>query len=861
MADSVVIKFKVQYDGSLLDNQKFEYAPVLMFWSSMKGRKKHFTSLAWADEARTLSHWTDAQIVLPAIPGETYDAKTNRFLVRPDDTLGVQAKVTTPNEEGETTLQAVGDGLLPFALELVKKDALPLESWEHNIDLTFSMYFDKKGHHVKKGAVAFKEFSAVLKSTGRAVSVGVNPALKLDEFSYVAANEVLFSSVVRDMMVRSITPFTQEAVEKCMAFLPASEEVKRVHAPFYHLPAGLAPGMNFLMSPGATKIADSMRRDRSEAWLRKIIGYSLARDNMREDFFIQTVEQQHARTDNTYDDAYTQCAAIVGQALAIPATSMPYIGDFVRTGSRKKATLDSKLSAQKNGFVAFSNKHMHSVERFSHMEQNDGGDCEDGGCFACRIGNTLAENEWRDPLVRTAGALMKQYVLSLNLGSVRAASLGNDKSDKKMKDGTIIDTTEDRSVSVGAHMWAEAIPLAKFVALVQRSVSDLNPDLLWLPGASRAPWAAALPHMVIEATGRLTPLVLPASEYVVTGGEKAKAALVERIKMERTVDRYIDSNTVTFKQMKTVRQQEMLTLEPDKRLTNFYRDTTHTFTTSFYKMGLSNIDWIWANRGARISARDAWKNADKFQLNQLSSRMRAPSDGATLLTTATTSATTAAAAPAAMMSIPKSSLIPVTSLNELNAVTALVGNKTPLSSSVPSFAYGVPIEDKLQCPLLPATSLVPGAALSQREVHITATLLRHSPPIDVPGDWDQINEMHEARRESLFNEGIDESARERFEDDQVQKLIAGIRKVTGRTEDVDWPSKPSSRWVLKKDMFSTRMFPEDQGDKVVNTITADVKKMVDLGVVKYARVFVEEPMPHRRNVVIQLLCNPTKITE
>ena len=770
--------------------------------------------------------------------------------------------MTTPNEEGETTLQAVGDALLPFALELGKKGNQNLANWEHNLDLTFSMYFDKKGHHVKKGAVCLKEFSAVLQSTGRAVEVAVNPALKLDEFSYIAANEALFSSVVRDMMVRSITPFTQEAAEKCMAFMAASEEVKRVHAPFYHLPAGLAPGMNFLMSPGATKITDPIRRDRAQAWYRKIIGYSLARDNMRDDLFIQTIDSQHARTDNQYDDVYTQCAAIVGQALAIPATAMPYIGDFVRTGSRAKATLESKLCSGKGGFVAFSNKHMHSVERFSHMEQNDGGDCEDGGCFACRIGNTLAENEWTDPVVRSAGSLMKQYVLGLNLGSVRAASLGNDKNDKKMKEGTIIDSCEDRKVDVGAHMWAEAIPVAKFVALAQRSVSDLNPDMMWLPGASRAPWAAALPHMVIEATGRLNPLLLPASEYVVTGGEKAKEALIERIKIERAVDKFIDNNTVTFKQMKTVRQQEMLKVEPDKRLTNFYRDTTHTFTTSFYKMGLSNIDWIWAHRGARISAQDAWKNPKKFELNALSSQMRAPE--AAPVVSASSSGIDWANAPAKTPTAPvskKSSLLPSSTINPLDTVTALVGTKNSLSTCAPSFSYGVPIEDKLQCPLLPSTSLVPGPALSQREVHITATLLRHSPPIDVPGDWNQINEMHEARRESLLNEGIDEAARERFEDDQVQKLIVGVRKIMGRTDGVDWPSKPSSRWVLKKDMFSTRMFPQDQGDRVVETITADVKKMVDLGVVKYARLFVEEPMPHRRNVVIQLLCNPAKISE
>lgn len=868
--EEVVIAFDVQYDGSLLDSPKLEYAPVMMAWSSMHGRRQHAKPLKWTNASKTLSEWTRMELTLPAIEGQTFDRASNTFLVRHDDTIGLQAKVSTPNEDGDVTFQAVGDALFPFAIELTNDYQIPLSEWKHSLDLTFNMYVDKKGNRVKKGAVELRAFSVKLKSTGKPVEVDVHPDSKPDSFSYVAANEALFSSTVRDVMVRSISMFTQDAAEKCEAMLPASDEVKRVHAPFYHTPAGLLPGLAFVMTPGAVKIDEPPRLARSQTWLRKIFSYSLARQAMREQDFIDTVDKQMQRADNTYDDKFTQCCEVAGQALAIAPTSMPYIGDFVRTGSRAGYATAAEIAhrvcrrcerklvgASPSGHVDFSNKNLHSVERFSHEEQNDGGDCEDGGCFATRIGMLLAENEWTDPLVRSAGSLMRQYVVSLNLGSVRSASLGNDKNDKKMANGTIIDTEEDRALPYGAHMWCEAIPAGKFVALLQRSVSDLDPNLVWPQGASRAPWVAALPHLVIEATGRLTPLLLPATEYVVTGGEEGKKMVLDRIQAERSVDKYIAANTVTIKQMKGVRQQEMLTPEPDKRSTSFYRDTTHTFATPLLKNGLSNVDFIWANVGRRVSAQTAWTHPHKFQLAPMAAQMRAP--GAS-----------EPAAPVALVASAyrNNSLTPIQSLAEMNTVTSLVGNKAFLAAASeqssaappPTFVYGVPLEDKLQAPLLPATALVPGTPLSNREMRVISTMLRHSPPISAPGDWEQLEEMHRARIESLANEGIDELARERVEDDLVQRVSGDVRKATGNPVEREWPTKISSRWTLHTSLFSTRMFPQgEEGGKVAQAIADDVKKLVDKGVVKYARVMVEEPMPHRRTVVLQFLCNASAV--
>jgi hypothetical protein len=846
--DVVLIRFSVQYDGSLLDpSSEYEYGPVLLASSSMKGRKKHYFPVKWANEAKTLGEWVEVELQLPAIHGDTFDSSNNVFFVRPDDTIGIQAKVTTPNEDGEPTFQSVGDGIFPFALEIAKKKVAPFSEWHHTLDLTFSMFYNDKGDRVKKGGVVMRNFSVVLASTKKAVEVAINPNMKLDEFSYLAENEPLISSTVRDMMVRSIAMFTGDAACKGTAFLPASEEVKRVHAPFYHLPAGLAPGMAFLMAPGATKIENPKRREKIQKWLRKIIGYALDRENAREETFVHIVSEQMKRTDNTYDDNFTQCAAIVGQALAIPPTALPYISDFVRTGTREK---NCKTTSSQH--IEFNNKDLHAVERFSEEAQNNGGDCEDGGCFACRIGNVLALNDWTDPLVKAASEIMKQYVVTLNLGSVRSAALGNDKK-KKMAphEKTVIDSAEDRAMNYGAHMWCEAVPLAKTVALIQRSVSDLDPNLLWLAGASRAPWTAALPHMVIEATGRLTSLLLPATEYVVTGGEEDKNAILQRIETEQKVEAYINENTVTFKQMKEVRPQEHLKVERDVRSTPFYRDTTHMFTTAFFENGLSTIDFIYANRGKRISAQEAWNNTKKFLLDPMSAHMRSPYSGNK----------SDAPAPSEKSITPtytNSSLIPLMSLSELNGVTALVGNKTPSPVEAPTFFYGVALEDKIQAPLLPSTVLVPGTAISQREIRVISTLLRHSPPIDAPGDWDEINEMHEARIQSLLvNEGIDELAREKHENEQIAALVAGVRRATGAQIGTEWPTKASPRWTLKTAMFASTMFPIDQGTTVAETIASDVKKLVDKGLVKFARVLVEEPMPHRRNVVIQLLCNAT----
>ena len=801
------LQFDVVYDGSLLASPKQESSPVLMFWTSLPGRKKQYYPVKWANRAKTLSRKIPVALQISALNA--------RNEIPRDSSIGIQAKVSTPNKSGQSTLQNVGDALLPLGIWMAN-GKFPDEL---KTDLSFHVFTGKDGERVVKGHAILSNFSVRDPATSEEVSLTVDKSREITEFDYLACNEQFFASVVQSMVARGILMFTEEAKASGFAFSADSKEVQRVHAPFSNRVAGLLPGSTFVLRPGpkAPKLGSDSHA-RVEAWLQSILSYALGRENMQASAFSNVIEQQLKRADATYDDELTNCANVLGQMIAIPPTSMPYIGDFVYSDSKKR--LDSMNSA--NGYPRLDNEQMHGVERFSEMCENDGGDCDDGACFSCRIATTLSEGEWESRELQAAARLCRLYVPTLNLGSVLSAALGNDNGDgKSARKEDVIDSKADRDVTYGAHMWCELMPVAKFVALVKRSVPAMNIDLMMPSNTPRPPWMAALPHLVSEGTGRLSSLQLPRVSYVVNDDRnmaKRKAIIVAEQNYRKLMSHLI-ANTQTLGKMTTVRRQKTLLNEPNRRVNKFYRNTTHCFTSFFVNKGLDVFNFLYANKGARTPA--TGNSGRLFEAGPLQSALNSSVGGA-----------------------------------ETPDLLELIGG--PASERREGkFKYGVPMYDKLQMPLLPSTALVPVATVSARDARVIATLMRHSPPITTPGDWAEIDEMHRARIESLkSNKGADFLAAERSQLALFDLLKERLPSATGRPANKSWPIKQSRKWTLATLIFDAKLLTSEP---VVAAILSDVEGQVKQGVVKYARASLETPMPHRNDVCLQLLCDATKL--
>jgi hypothetical protein len=860
----VKITFKLVYNDSLLASKEQERAPVAMVWNSMQNRSK--TSFALVVPAG--QHESQPKEMYTTFDAPTVSEKTVSLLR--DDTIGVRIKVHSPNDQGVLSLANCGDNLFPigaYLCDMQKKGmsvaAANKQLGEEEVPIAFQfhVFFDENGGAVVKGAALISNIAAFDAATGAPLLLSVDE--KTNENAFLPENEKFFSATIDNVLYRSIMPFTEQAVATGIEFRASTDESKRVHAPVFALPSGMVPGFAYILKPGPQAPTSPAQFTAVQAYMRKLIDYALVRESQSPQWFIDTVNAQLARTDNTYDDNFTACAALVGQMLVIPSTSEPYVSDTVNTSSREKV---ARIRTNK-GFVDFQpsqGKHgVHGVERFSEVAENKGGDCEDVAMLINRVAVTLANGAWTDPLVTAAARVVQQYVPVVSLGSVKDASVGNDLTDtKKLAGAGIIDSPADLAQSYGAHMWSEAVPVVKFFAQVQRAVPDVNADLLWTKGAVKAPWTAALPQLVLEGTGRISSLQLPAAAYV-TGKDnlaerkqKTAAAVEKRHKLISS----ILSSTDVFKKMQMVRDQPATELTPNMRVTNFYRNATHIMTSAFLQNGLATVDFLPANRGERVPMQ---ASVDKFYSNNIvAMSMCAPIDGAQKPVAASAVDYTSwserasfhAPGPQDMMHAGQAEAVRLLNA-DTRFVSAAADASAPASRKPAQFKYGVPMFDRLQSPMLPATCLVPSSPITQREALVIATVMRHAPPITMPGDWAEIEMLEAACLESrLKNDGDDEAAALKLEDERFAKLEADIRATMGFTETAkSWPKRGSH--VGKFELVSF-FFPYGalRSQKNVDDILADVRKKKADGTFAFVRLLSENPMPGRRDVLLQAMC-------
>jgi hypothetical protein len=925
----LVLTFTGIYNGELLASN--ERSPHVMTWSSLPGRSKHFAPIIWANKRKSLSRQIEMRVSgrVDNHPHH-YDPVANVYKMRVDTTIGVQARALTPNEEGRDCIRGCGESLFSIGLAVQESegDADALAAKRIVMPLVYHTVTDDDGKPLEKGTIVITGVRAFTSSSRRGTT-DLRPvtlqlsADKPDEFSYLSVNAQGFNSVIQSVQERSIAMFTEDAKKGGFALEPSSEETRRVHAPTDSLPPGPIPGSNFVMAPNDASVVPrdgTPEKETVRDWLWTLAMCALWRNNMPVKMFIDVVEQQLARTDNVYDQYFTQCCSIVGMMLAVGSTSSPYIGDFIMKGKKKASSMpnisslesidahaDSESSStthsptiagrahtknkldswqpSRNGYmphrVALYNlayrtalvaakeanespddleKQKIACESFNELCDYASGDCEDLGCFSVRVANTWARTDWstgtsfKDKLVYAVCCVLRQYVFSLTLGSVRSAALGNEKGALAEKEAGPIDSALDRSQKYGAHMWCLGLSVMKFLALLRRTVPDLDVESLVRPqdGIVVAPWTVALPDLDVEGTGYVTPLLRPVLAYVITG-DPATGRSLHDVKQDVLTCAELTNQVYEFLENKrysrvlgfltTVKPQHEQTNKPNYRLTKFYRDITHLYNDWLLQRGYSNLDFVAGNVGHRVPLPPATNATRYFEDNPLIGMVRAPGgkDEIPLYATEVASMTIGSSMRERFEQIAQPRL----------ALKA----RRDANTDRGVFEYGVPLEDFLQTPLPAATALLPGTYMDGYELRTIATLMRHAPPITMPGLFTEQKEMHEARMTAqLADEGVDERKRERDEDRRYGMLEARVKKLA--RDGVKWPTPTPDGLTLNTFILIAQMLSDDSA---VENLLGDITKHHRDRIILHVRTWTEEPLPHQRNIVIQFICDPTAL--
>jgi hypothetical protein len=854
--------------------------------------------------------------------GASYDAQRRIYTMPVDTTIGVQARCCTKNTEKRVTIRGCGESLFPVGIELSnrKGDNVALRKAEFPLDLVYHTHKHKDGSPYVKGQVTMIDLHAYL-SNDRSAIVQLRTTEALDDFSYVSRNAQSFNSDVQAMMQRNIAFFVDDAVASGYDIRPSSDEVKRVHAPTDSLPPGPIPGFAFVMAPKDASVVPRQgtpEYDRVRAYLRELAIYALRRANMSSKAFVACVNEQLARDDNTYDNNFTECCAVAGQMLAIPSTASPYIGDFIifnkdDDGSGRRhptqrvigdtiSKLDSWQPPSKNGCIQFSpmlsasehrarqahmkklyrsalikadeagedpTKQQIAVESFNELADYASGDCEDLGCLSMRIANTWSRTEWdaaSDPLVHAVGRLLRQYVFALTLGSVRSAALGNEKQTLHEEEAGEIDGATDRKQKYGAHMWCLGIPAVRFCALIARMVPDFQASSIWRqqPALVSAEWIKVLPVLNMEGTGYVTSLLQPAISYIVVGGANGESVeLLKQAKLDeqdRTtrVYAYLESKTNSrfLGSLMTIKHQaRTLNDKPNYRLTRFYRQITHLYTDWLQQFGYSNVDFLAGNIGQRVPPSPPSSNNLRFEeTSAITSQWLRPIGGSGSVA-ANISARMPVATSVHHVSMSKTAERIGAVFHSISAGDSAL-HVRPASGGDAVFEYGTPLEDLLQTILLPATALLPTTPIDARDVRVIATLLRHAPPITMPGNWTEQEKMQEARIASRReNEHVDELAEEKDVDANLEAFDAALDRMTAQGK-MEWPKTMATTDTLHLFLLPAEML---SGPNAVPNVMGDIEKHFRSGVVKSARCFMEQPMPHIRTIGILMICDSTKV--
>ena len=845
------LELDVAYDASLLAPPSQEMAPTLAVWSSFNGTKSlNFYPLRHVDDGRGKTDVLRVSVELPESGKE-----------RRDDAVWFEAYALTPNKDNVRVRNRVGCAFL-----YVKE--LKAATGEIAVDLAYFNYWDKNGARRVKGRLLMRVADMPVDYIAQDDDdLGVTP------FDFVPAQNAFLQNEMAEQIRRSIWPYTEDAHAAGEGILPLDKKNERVHAPAWNAPAGWKPGYTYFMTPGNR--APPAGDKEAERHLDGVFKTVLKRHDMIEEEFTAVIEDQLAKADDTYNDRFTECCDIVGEALCAPATSCPYIGDAINTHARMHGGAHGMLAlAAANG--------KHGVESFDWVQLRSGGDCEDLARMIHSYRCAVQDGEWSAPVLVAAQKLLHCYIGVGILASVLGAQL-SDGSDKH--EPFVLDTKRDNNVSIGAHMYYQLIPEHKMLSMIRRVNRNLDIDELRNPLAPTAPWREKMPHLVLEGTGRLQTLQRPLVSYVTDPDPAAKRVVLQReYALQRAMRFLATTATARFRGQvlpitacaSTIKRQRQLTRIPNARVNSFYRDSTHAFTDDFIKRGFAVAEFTWVSLGdpdmVPADADDLYRD-DPMLANEPSRVPETPrieagatdweQFGATFNLDSDSESTVDVPASTAAPAAPK---IPFVDSHFRFPHTAAAPSLTDAqpaaserfdrfdyeSNDVEEIRYGIPLTTSLEDrPMRNHVGLLAGAPLDEVAAGVLATHYRHSKPIPRAGVLADARRMHVAQVESLRANGIDVDRMQELEEENMSAFEGEIDNLA----QSEWPLDHADLALMNLFVASEHFRVPEVKKFMLDALSPHIGPE---SAIRHARTWRESFLPGRTSLVVQLLMDPEK---
>jgi hypothetical protein len=606
------VELKLRFDGSGLAPPLLERDPTLLFWSS--------TAPRWSKEVKISDIPSTGNAIKCADISVTVPIKNCKGMRR-DDAIGMECIVMCPNQDGVYCRVKAGCSfmLMKRILEFLKEEH---GTGDNKRVLQLNLLTSPnpeiplvKGYVEVLSITAGKPNSWDFYSTPYDLIQGDTG----DRLEHIVSFNVL----------RTIYPFNEIASKHGMYAPPYTNEVKRMHAPFWMSEAGGIPAIYFWV--------DYTMHDREEDFFSNIAKIALDRCKITKEDFLRAVDAQFSdKTSTKVSNGFKRALLATMECIITTAVSMPYIGDFTyaRTddpsvkgtgggdddddeeeddGEDEDPKTEGRDASEHKELLKWMKV---SLESFQDALRMRGGDCEDLARLIHYISQCLEWGKselsdetkphtkhggWTDPVLMRMQRICHIYVACGNLGSVTSKYLGeNDDEDEEDKckkkppkpdHPIIIDSIEDKRASIGGHMWWEWIPLVKFEELMNRTNKDI-PFRLY-PTEYRYPWEKILPHLIGEGTGYMSPLMKPHKyyEWNTTKEEQEEAAMDQKKTLACMKILAKDSLALRVAQIKRI--QQMVEDVPNSRLSKFYRTTVHAYTDKFIKEGYNIAEFTW----------------------------------------------------------------------------------------------------------------------------------------------------------------------------------------------------------------------------------------------------------------------------
>jgi hypothetical protein len=640
-----------------------------------------------------------------------------------------------------------------------------------------------------------------------------------------------------------------------------------------------------------------------EQYLLNVFELAFKRRNMSLVTAEKVMRDQLARTDSQYDPLMTECVANIARAFTLVPTTFPYQSDI-----RNMATRANKFSGGISGLMAAASNAQSAVvqvESLDYAQLRGGGDCEDGTHYAYMHAKMLERGKWRSPFLQVAQKVAGFYDTVMMLGSVTSAALGNEhdvsKTAAHLRDAKyhhhqiksqkdthfmrsaevqqvhkhcILNSKEDLERNVGGHSWAEMIPKHKFMEFISRLVpqtADANVSpIADRKGPTDCAWKYFLPHMVLESTGRMNPLPMPAVYYATPGD--SREAIRRRSLASMASFHALIAQSPLFHSIQSEAQPTSTVNTPGQRLTDFYIQSTQAFTDAYLdKTGAAAFNWVQLQPidealpaespfFARLSSNEQVKPDPLFEKGDALSRENIEN----ITTRFVHSAGLASAAPKSPAEA--LSTLDHTKVLHAMAIGAVVGESSVKHVDPAKLTLGVDLELRIaDRPFAPNVGLVPIGALTPLEARALASQMRHLPPDEAPSrklSMFATGENVEFVRQSMDN--LDETSptamarlcdHPKLVEDQRRRVAA----ITDATNDlfIDRPWLTDAKEIAKDNLHLHSFFfkPHDLvNDNAVTGVANELKRFKESGLVHTARFYVEHPTQNHKTCVLQVLC-------